>query len=99
MSLKTLVFIPSGKTPSAFFNQAPVRAETYRFVLVECNPRRSAQSGDQIRYKEYSGTSSERQRLARNSAASQESWRGRDSELDGRPGNVCPSMASGTESD
>jgi hypothetical protein len=56
MSLKTLVFIPSGKTPCTFLirRQCDLRL---RFVLVECNPRRSAQSGDQIRYKEYNRSS------------------------------------------
>jgi|ERR1035437_1683480 hypothetical protein len=45
MSLKTLAFIPSGKTPCALIKrQCDLRL---RFVLVECNPRRSAQSGDQ----------------------------------------------------
>jgi hypothetical protein len=94
MSLKTLAFVASGNTPCALIKrQCELRL---RFVLVEYNPRRSAQSGDQIRYKEYSGSSLQRQRLARNSAASRES---RDSELNGRPVIVCPSMASGTESD
>ena len=98
MSLKTLVFIPSGKTPYAFLikRQCELRL---RFVLVECNPRRSAQSGDQIRYKEYSGSSLQRQSLARNSVASQESWAGRNSKPNVGPGNVCPSMATGTDSD
>ena len=98
MSLKTLVFIPSGKTPCAFLIKRQCELKL-RFVLVEYNPRRSAQSGDQIRYKEYSGSSSHRQSLARNSAASQESWAGRNSEPNVEPRNVCPSMASGTESD
>ena len=64
MSLKTLVFIPSGKTPCAFFIKRRC-ALRLRFVLIEYNPRCSAQSGDQIRYKEYSGSSLQRQRLAR----------------------------------
>ena len=75
MSLKTLVFIPSGKTPCAFFIKRRCDLRL-RFVLVEYNPRRLAQSGDQIRYKEYSGSSSERQSLAWNSAAGQESLAG-----------------------
>jgi hypothetical protein len=98
MSLKTLVFIPSGKTPYAFLikRQCELRL---RFVLVECNPRRSAQSGDQIRYKEYNRSSSHRQRLALNSAASQESWARRNSEPNVGPRNVYVFMASGTECD
>lgn len=62
MSLRTLVFLPSG-TPCAFFIKRR-RDLRLRFVLVEYNPRCSAQSGDQIRYKEYSGSSFQRQRLA-----------------------------------
>src|ERR1700688_5183871 len=98
ISLKTLVFIPSGKTPCAFFIKRRCDLRL-RFVLVECNPRCSAQSGDQIRYKEYERSASQRQRLARNSAASQKSWAGRNSEPNLGPRNVCLSMASGTECD
>jgi hypothetical protein len=59
MSLKTLVFVASGNTPCALIKrQCELRL---RFVLVEYNPRRSAQSGDQIRYKEYNRSSSHRQ--------------------------------------
>ena len=73
MSLKTLALNPSGKTPRAFMKrQCDLRL---RFVLVECNPRRSAQSGDQIRYKEYSGSCSQRQsRGCRGPLSRLESW-------------------------
>lgn len=67
--------------------------------MVECNPRRSAQSGNQIRYKEYNRSSWHGQRLARYSAASQESWARRNSQPNVGPRNVYLFMASGTECD
>jgi hypothetical protein len=89
--------IPSGKTRCALIKrQCDLRL---RFVLVEYNPRRSAQSGDQIRYKEYSGSFLQRQRLARNSAASQKSSPARNSKPIVGSGKVYSSMASGAERD
>ena len=51
MSLKTLAFVASGKTPCAFLIKRRCDLRL-RFVSVECNPRCLAQSGEQIRYKE-----------------------------------------------